>query len=1047
MLRRLLGLLCLAATLALWGGTAAANASTFVAQMVSAWSQGDGGSNPNGNCGGSVGGSYYPSFGSGSPYGYGPGYGQYTQWAFGGWNTPVAVPAGTTVTDATLSGWLSTSALNGRAAPAGLYGFGFAPGDGNPFTTGRNSGCDLALSYGQGGVGTAWLPAGGAPAPFSADAYALAHSYQALHPGDLFLFASGVWLAPRSVLQLTVDYAWTPVGLRFSVPGTGGGTQVALSWQTGGNVGGTTYVLERETLLGGGGASAWQTLYQGPGTGVTTADQVCGRSYVYRVAAVGARADTPWDVSARFDEHPCSVTAAAAGSDALRVSWPAGPPGADYVVLWCRSAACVQRRVDTGAASTVLLGGLRADTAYTVWACSATALWGCPAASAGTGANAPTPAADAVTQTAVTARWGSGGNPAGVLYQVWLQPGGGAAPRVGLTTQTTLTFSGLVPGSVFALAVQALGAGASPTVPGAAPLPPNSPWVLDGAGVTVPGAPEVRGAAVGLGWAPAGGRGAVSLSWTTSPGATGYTLYVWDGAAYEAFDLGAATTWSSRAAAIYPRARDLYPAAAPGSGTPPAFSHTGGGENLRDRPGDLYCTLSRAECGGAAPTSYRFAVAAYNAAGSSAAFQAPGAWGPADYQPTLPLQTDPSPPTLLAWSLGGGSGSGAAPGIRFRLQASEDLSGIAAYALSNDGLNWTTTTVTGCTVGQVAPCAATLAVSGSWALAPGPGTRTVWARVESAAGVWSTPRTAQVYVGVDRTVPTVDVTLDGGVASTASRAVTLAVDVTDPVTAALPDLTWQARYSGDGGQTWSPWTSQGGLRRWSVAWTIPGGAPGKRTVLVQVENSDDQLGQGGATIHYVGPAPDPVPALDGAAAGRPCAWVAAGVQVQATCVRSSLVSIPLAVPADTVRMRLSLDDVTWGPWQAPSASLPVDLGSGPGGKTVWVQFRSALGLVSPQPPLYYVYDPAPPVLRARWLGGASATDGAGAAVLEVHARDDAGPQDLALRVSENGVPLYDGPARTSLPLALRGPGYQLVQVQATDAGGQTATVSVGIYVE
>jgi len=564
---------------------------------------------------------------------------------------------------------------------------------------------------------------------------------------------------------------------------------------------------------------------------------------------------------------------------------------------------------------------------------------------------------------------------------------------------------------------------------------------------TVPAEPTITGRDGGLGWSPTSGRGYVTLSWPPSPGATGYTLYVWDGVSYEAFDLGDATSWDSRTAAIYSPDASLYPNVTEASKSPPVLAHSAGGLNLRDQPLDLYCTTGTQYCSTSPADNYWFTVAAYNGAGSSAGFQVPGQSASSYYEPTLPLQTDPAAPTITGWSVNDGGGYTYSSTVSVNLDAAEGTSGIAAYALSNDGSTWKTTAVAACTLGQVAPCGTSLVASGKWTLLPGPGSKTVWAKVESTAGVWSAPEETTVYVNVDQTVPMLDVTLDGGAGTTTHTSVTVAVSVSDPVTQNT-SLTWQVRYSSDGGQTWSSWQPEGTATSWSTPWTIPGGASGERTVLAQVENNDDDLGQGGATIYYAAPGSGGGAALPPGTGGNghACVWPVNGTDVPATCVTSSQVTVPLTTPASAVEMRVSLDDATWGPWQATAASVAVDLGASAGAKTVWVEYRDDAGTVTAESPIYYVYDPAGPSVRASWAGSASATDGGGHATLDLQVSDDVGTTGMTVTVTENGTRIYSGAYRNTLPLTLTGSGYQLVQVAVTDVGGNQTGTQLGIYV-
>jgi hypothetical protein len=325
----------------------------------------------------------------------------------------------------------------------------------------------------------------------------------------------------------------------------------------------------------------------------------------------------------------------------------------------------------------------------------------------------------------------------------------------------------------------------------------------------------------------------------------------------------------------------------------------------------------------------------------------------------------------------------------------------------------------------------------------------VYVKVESTAGVWSVVATTTVYVEPDQQAPVVDVTLNGGAASTNSTAATVATTITAPL-AGQAGLTFQARYSTDGGQTWTAWQSEGSATSWTASVSLPGGASGERTVLEQVQDSDMNLGQGGASIYYAAPGSGTAAGAPESAASLACQWPVGGKDVAATCITQPQVDLILSPPASAVLMRASQDGTDWGPWVPVASSLPANLGSSPGLKTVWVQYKDADGNVTAGTsfdPAYYVLDPGPPTVRASWLSGASATDGSGNATLEIQATDPVGTIGMTLAVSENGTYLYQGVFEETVPLTLTGSGYQQVQVTVTDISGNATTVSLGIYVQ
>lgn len=826
--------------------------------------------------------------------------------------------------------------------------------------------------------------------------------------------------------------------------------QQPLTWTTNGNAPGTVYCLQQGTYAQSGAWQGGTCAYYGTATSAVV-DQTAGTSYAYQVWANNAGYSGASSASNSVQTQVASTpTLTVTGATTATMSWP--------VVAYMVTTGVVCNIQDsgnwfypgqaTGGATSLQVTGLQPNTEYECTtfaeATNQGIQWwqGQAGGPAYTDATAPAGATlGNITQTAVTMSWSADGNPAGTRYGAELYLCANTTSPVagsGWSAATTWQATGLQPGTCYVGWVAARNNAGVGT---------GGDWTQHAP--TVPAQPTgVTGVNGGLGWSPTAGRGYVNLSWYPATGATGYDVLVWDGATYEVFNVGTATSWSSQAALIYPPDAALYPNVSEGGTAPPVFSHNGGGLNLRDLPHDLYCTTGTYYCtgGGGGAQNYWFAVDAYNASGNSDNFQQ-GCGGDC-YQPTLPGQTDPNAPLVSSWSINGAGAYTYSSTVSFGLDATESPSGIAAYALSNDGSTWTTFAVGGCSVGQVAACGSTLSATGTWTLTPGPGSKTVWARVESAAGVWSAPAATTVYVNVDQTVPTVNVTLDGGAGSTASTAVTVGVTVSDPV-ARRTALTWQARYSTDGGQTWSAWQAEGSAMSWSTSWSIPGGASGERTVLVQVQNSDDNLGQGGATIYYAAAGSGGGAALPtgGGGAGHACTWPVGGADVAATCVTSSQVTVPLSPPVRAVEMRLSLDDATWGPWQATASSVAVDLGAAAGAKTVWLEYRDAGGAVTAEPPVYYIYDPAGPTLRASWAGDASATDSGGHATLGLQATDDVGTTGMTVTVTENGGTLYQGAYANTLPLTLTGSGYQQVVVSVTDAGGTTTSVQIGIYVQ
>ncbi len=832
--------------------------------------------------------------------------------------------------------------------------------------------------------------------------------------------------------------------------------QAGVQWSADGNPAGTVYEVRSQP--DGGPVAPSSVVCRTTSPTCATSGLVPGaRVDLYVRAWNGMGVPSAWSGPLAFTDAPVP-TVKAIGATRLAVRWQAGSAGILYAVMRQRHGAAATALVAAGPESEVVLQGLRPATSYRVWLlawvpegggvtggwCGGGGCWPVPPAGDGVGTWAATPSPGRLYagQTTVEAQWGSGGNPVGTPYAVALDAAGLAASAV--TTETSYTFRGLRPGTAVRVRVQALGPDGRPTPTGQPPRAPDSQWMVEPDVVTVPMSPVVSGSVVGMGWRSAAGRVEVGLRWPPSHGASGYTVWVWDGASYEPFAVGTATTWDSHAARIYPSQTRLYPHVGAGALAPPAYAHVGTGRDLRDRPFGLYCAVRAALCPTGGDPPYRFAVTAANASGNSASYQKPGTAATSAYVVTPPVQTDVRRPVVDEFRLQHGATSTYATTVRFSLSAIESPSGIAAYALSNDGVMWSTSSVAGCVVGQVASCARALTTNGQWQLGAGPGSKTVFVRVESTAGVWSAPAAATIYVAPDQMAPAVDVVLDDGAPVTDKTSVSVAVRVSDPA-AIASGQTFQARYSDDGGQSWSSWRSEGTARAWLLSWPIQGGAGGRQKVLVQVVDAAGNLGQGSAAIAYV---PRATEVTLPSASSHACPWSVGGHTVEATCVRDAQVVLPLSPAPGAVELRASLNNVTWGPWMPIAKSLPLDLGPGAGGRTVWVAYRTALGSVRAVPPTWYVVDPAPPQVRARWLGGAGATGPSGLATMQLQGTDDAcGSSALSVQVTEGGSVLYRGRFTNDVPLQLRGSGYQFVQVTVVDPAGNRTTVQDGIYVQ
>jgi RHS repeat-associated protein len=107
------------------------------------------------------------------------------------------------------------------------------------------------------------------------------------------------------------------------------------------------------------------------------------------------------------------------------------------------------------------------------------------------------------------------------------------------------------------------------------------------------------------------GRGAVDLEWTAAPGATGYTIYLWDGTKYDQVDTTSSLSWTTSGKNLYPTDTQIASIPQNFSGSP--FAAPYASYDLRDNPAALYTKMAGAT---SLDTAYHFKVVPTNSAGS-----------------------------------------------------------------------------------------------------------------------------------------------------------------------------------------------------------------------------------------------------------------------------------------------------------------------------------------------------------------------------------------------------------------------------------------------
>lgn len=794
-----------------------------------------------------------------------------------------------------------------------------------------------------------------------------------------------------------------------------------------------------QSRLGAGGAVAGTRTFTvdvppgGQGTW-TSANQQPGATYAYSASAAGLSATGPYHDRWTLSATPAApAPTAPAACRCLDVAWPALPDVSDYAYSLQPGGT-----TDVGAATTATLAGLQPNTQYAVSVRAVGLGLDGPAARAWTAAAPPAAAQiDAATQTAISVRWQTDGNPSGTTYEVAITAAGGAVAASATTTATQATVGGLTCGDPYHVGVRAInGAGVA------------TAWTATGTTVTVPcPPPALTGENGGLGWRPAAGRGWVTLQWPAVAGATGYRVWIFGGHQAEPVDVGDATSWDSRRWLGYPTEAAIA-GWTPNSVCGDPFLSGSRGVNLRDDPSGLYAKT----CGIAddASHAYRFTVSAYNAQGDS------GTASGVAYAPTLPVQTDPGQPQVSSLNLDGDAQVASAMTVPVTAAASESLAGVCAFALSNDSngpaspdFDGRVLPLASCSVGQIAAASTSADYAGTWRLTAGPGIKSVYGWAESAAGVWSLPARATIYVALNAAAPAVTLSFAGGLHETGSPAVTLQIAASGGN--GEPGA-WQMRFSGDG-STWTAWRRFAAAAPWSLA-----GGPGLKTVYAQVRDADGLVGQGQAMITLTARTGSAVatgsggPVLDGGGvlqsdSGTSGQIMRNGAEVPTRFTDAATVAIQIDPPPNSAEVRLGFDGLSWGPWQpvASGMTVAVTLPGGDGQKAVYAQFGDGSGGLSAIYALGFTLDTAAPTVHATWLGDAVVSDG-GTATLAIEAHDNVSPADaLQVRVVVDGAAGGWQKLAALLPVKFSQPGANVVTVQVRDQAGNVGECTLSLF--
>lgn len=272
-------------------------------------------------------------------------------------------------------------------------------------------------------------------------------------------------------------------------------------------------------------------------------------------------------------------------------------------------------------------------------------------------------------------------------------------------------------------------------------------------------------------------------------------------------------------------------------------------------------------------------------------------------------------------SINGGATYTASTSVTLNLSASDATSGLDVMRFSNNGSTWSSWE--------------SYNTSKSWTLTATEGNQWVYVQYRDHAGHVSDNYSDSIIL--DTISPTGTIQVNGGAAYTTSSGVTLNLSASD-ATSGVNDM----RFSNDN-STWSSWEAYST----SKAWTLSGG-DGTKTVYVQYrDHAGNVSGSYSDTITLDTTGPTGSIQINGGA----------------TYANTSSVTLNLSASdagAGVADMRFSDDGSTWTSWEPYGITKAWSLPAGDGSKTVFVQYRDALGQTSGNYSDSIVLDTTPP---------------------------------------------------------------------------------------
>jgi hypothetical protein len=243
----------------------------------------------------------------------------------------------------------------------------------------------------------------------------------------------------------------------------------------------------------------------------------------------------------------------------------------------------------------------------------------------------------------------------------------------------------------------------------------------------------------------------------------------------------------------------------------------------------------------------------------------------------------------------------ASSSVNLTLNATDNLSGVAQMAFSNDGTLWSGWE--------------TYSLTKTWTLSPGDGFKSVYALFRDGAGNQS-PSPAVSQITLDTAAPTGSISINSGDPYTNAETVNLGVDAFDTGSGQL-----QMSFSNDG-SSWSPWETYSNSKVWMLV-----SGNGSRTVYARFRDAAGNI-SANASASIV---------LDTLA---PTGSIL--INSGAAFVVSSTVTLNLTAQdnlSNVARMAFSNDGNAWFAWEPFSTSKAWTLEPGEGTHIVFARFR------------------------------------------------------------------------------------------------------------